>query len=258
MDNFEDYYEILRVANTATFAEIKKSYDELIFIWHPDRHPERVKKRAEEETKRLNRAYSILSKQSERAKYDSECRQHIGGAAGATGKRISGTPNPVVDPYHIEFKNTVPGYVRKASFTVFNTGGQYSKININNPDSWLRVVAWHSLSTTDELPLKVDIEAVGKDWGKRYSDVICISLDNEQARVNVLLTTRLRLEIKDHKWHDVAYDDLKAWVKNRKDYLDAGNELGGKTFRYRLNKSTHKYQFRLRYSYKSGIYDPYH
>lgn len=256
MDNFEDYYDILRVADTATFAEIKQSYDELIFIWHPDRHPDRVKKRAEEEAKRLNRAYSVLSKQPERAKYDTERRQHTDGSKGSAGTRTAGAPKPVVDPYHIEFKNTVPGYVRKASFTVFNTGGHYSKININNPDSWLRVVAWHSLSTTDELPLKIDIEAIGKDGGKRYSDVICVSLDNVQAKVNVVLTTRMRLEIKDHGWHDIDFDNLKAWVRKRKDVLDTGRILRGKVFRYRFNTISRKYQIRLRRDFPSAVYDP--
>lgn len=78
-----------------------------------------------------------------------------------------------------------------------------------------------------------------------------------QTYLTVTLETRIRLEIKDHSWHDMGYEDLKDWVKKRKDRLDAGEELKGKTFRYRFNKNKGKYQIRLRHAYDSAIYDPF-
>ena len=38
----EDYYAILEVSNTATSAEITKSYKSLAFRWHPDRNKDAV------------------------------------------------------------------------------------------------------------------------------------------------------------------------------------------------------------------------
>jgi hypothetical protein len=245
----DDYYEILQVHNLAEPEVIEAAYKKLAQKYHPD-----INKTAGAvaKMKKINVAHDVLCDAVKRRDYDSSRQPKYTGP-----DKDGGPPKPVIDPDHIEFKGVKPSEIKKASFTLFNTGGQYSKININNPDSWLRVVAWHSLSTTDELPLKVDIEAIGKDWSKRYSDAICVSLDNIQARVNVVLSTRIRLEIKDHGWHDIEFDKLKGWVKKRKDTLDTGETLRGKTFRYRLNMTTGKYQFRLRRDYPRAIYDPY-
>jgi curved DNA-binding protein CbpA len=247
MEPQKDYYEILQVHYLAEPDVIDAAYKKLAQKYHPDHSGDMVK------MKKINMAHDILCDPIKRRDYDNQRQRKTNGSTSTNSP-----PKPTIDPYNIEFNNVEPGYCKKASFTVFNTGGQYSKININNPDSWLRVIAWHSLSTTDELPLKVDIEAIGKDWGKRYSDVICISLDNIQAKVNVVLSTRMRLEIKDHSWHDIDFVNLKAWVKKRKDEIDTGQVLKGRTFRYRFNTMTHKYQIRLRRDYSNAIYDPGH
>jgi hypothetical protein len=234
---------------TARPKVIKAAYRALASEIAPDINPSPD---ANEKMVKINKAYEVLSDPVKRRDYNNN-RQYKTSEPG----KSNSPPKPAIDPYYIEFKNVAAGVIKKASFTVFNTGGHYTKINIGNPDSWLRVVAWHSISTNDELPLKVDIEAIGRDWYKRYSDVICVSLDNIQARVDVLLTTRFRLEITDHEWHNIEFENLKTWIKKRKDILDTGEMQRGKTFRYRLNKVTRKYQFRLRRDYPSAIYDPY-
>lgn len=248
MEPVDDYYEILQVNPTARPKVIKAAYRALASEIAPDINPSPD---ANERMVKINKAYEVLGDPIKRRDYDNR-RQHKTGSSGTT----YASPKPTIDPDHIEFTDVRPGEIKRASFTIFNTGGQYSKININNPDSWLKVVAWHSLSATDELPLKVDIEAQGKDWNKRYADIIGVNLDSIQARINVVLTTRMRLEIQDHGWHDIEFDNLKGWVKKRKDILDTGELLRGKTFRYRLNKVTGKYQFRLRRDYPRAIYDP--
>lgn len=60
--------------------------------------------------------------------------------------------------------------------------------------------------------------------------------------------------LRDHNWHDLAYDDLADWVKNKKERLDSGEMLRGATFRYKLNLNTSKYQVRLRSSIKEALY----
>lgn len=66
-----DYYEILGVSPDATQSKIKSTYRELVKIHHPDAHDtEEAKARATPIFRRIQRAYEILSDQTERAKYD--------------------------------------------------------------------------------------------------------------------------------------------------------------------------------------------
>jgi hypothetical protein len=52
--------------------------------------------------------------------------------------------------------------------------------------------------------------------------------------------------IADQEWHDIDYGDLTDWVKVRAKVLDSGKVVVGKTFLYRLNHFTGRYQRRLR------------
>jgi curved DNA-binding protein CbpA len=261
MDTYENYYEILGVAPIATLDEIKKAYLDKCWIFADDRMqgaPESARRQAEEEHKKVNRAFEILKDTAKRSAYDKTLSGQNAGTTNSKGASAITKPKPIVEPTQIQFKKVKPGEVKKASFLIINSGGSYSKIKISNPDSWLTIIDWHSLSTIDELPLKVNIEAQGRDWNKTYSENININLDEAQTYLTVTLQTRLRLEIKDHNWHDIEFENLKNWVKKRTDRLDTGEELKGRTFRYRLKKSTGKYQIRLSHAYRSAVYDPFH
>jgi len=52
--------------------------------------------------------------------------------------------------------------------------------------------------------------------------------------------------ITDHKWHDIQYHHLPEWVKRRVKELDH-HTLTGKSFKYRRQRKSGKYQRRLRY-----------
>jgi len=253
METFEDYYEILQVHPSAEPEVIEAAYRKLAQKYHPDVSKNPV---AIERMKKINIAHDVLGDPEQRKKYHSEWLQKKQGAVGSSGVHSTILPMPIVEPTYIKLNNVTPGQVKKASFIVINGGGPYSKISIDNPDSWLRVTTWRSLSSADELPLKVYVEAQGVDWSATYSENIRIKLDKVEAYVKVELETKLLL--RDHRWHGIDYDDLKDWVKRRKDRLDAGEELKGKTFRYRLNRSTNRYQVRLRHAYSSAVYDPFH
>lgn len=53
-------YEILGVPATATQAQIKKAFRQLITEWHPDRNQHRTEE-AEEMSKKIIAAYSLLA-----------------------------------------------------------------------------------------------------------------------------------------------------------------------------------------------------
>ena len=64
-----DCYEVLGVSRSASADEIKKAYRKLALKYHPDRNPE-DKDQSEEKFKEATEAYSILSNQENRARYD--------------------------------------------------------------------------------------------------------------------------------------------------------------------------------------------
>ena len=64
----EDFYSILDVKKDATDDEIKKAYRKLALKWHPDKNPDN--KQAEEQFKKIVRAYETLGDSSKRKEYD--------------------------------------------------------------------------------------------------------------------------------------------------------------------------------------------
>lgn len=78
-----DYYEILGVARGASTDEIKKAYRKIALKYHPDKNPgDQV---AEAKFKEAAEAYSVLSDEDKRTRYDNYGHAGVDGAGGSWG-----------------------------------------------------------------------------------------------------------------------------------------------------------------------------
>jgi molecular chaperone DnaJ len=77
MSGKRDYYEVLSVAKDASPSDIKKSYRKLAMQFHPDRNPDDPA--AEDKFKEASEAYSVLSDEDKRARYDQFGHAGMGG-----------------------------------------------------------------------------------------------------------------------------------------------------------------------------------
>lgn len=180
-EEWKDWYEILGVDPEASEEEIKKAYRDLAKRLHPDHlgnRSESTRRWAEEKFKKINRAYEVLGNPQKRQQYDAKWYQR------------SIKPKPVVKPQYIQFDDIEPGKIQISSFFIRNVGGPYKKIWISNPDSWVRIVRWFSLTDSDELPLQVEIEVEAEEWGKSYIEYIRVKLDEEETQVKIELQTK--------------------------------------------------------------------
>lgn len=83
MSEKRDYYEVLGLSKGATPEEIKKAYRKTANKYHPDKNP--GDKDAEEKFKEAAEAYSVLSDEDKRRRYDQFGHAGVDGSAGAGG-----------------------------------------------------------------------------------------------------------------------------------------------------------------------------
>ena len=88
MNDMRDYYDILNVDKNASDNEIKKAYRKVAMKYHPDKNPD--DKGAEEKFKAAAEAYSVLSDNEKKSRYDQMGHQQYqqfgsGGQGGFSG-----------------------------------------------------------------------------------------------------------------------------------------------------------------------------
>lgn len=113
-----NYYQVLDVPYTATKTDIARAYRALIRHAHPDRFMDEASRlKAEERTKLLNAAYTVLTKPELRQEHDEVIRHHaVDDALFAryTGNTAPGTPGGLNgngfqgSPYHQMQRVTKP------------------------------------------------------------------------------------------------------------------------------------------------------
>ncbi len=111
-----DYYEVLEVSKAASIDEIKKAYRKKAVQFHPDKNP--GNKEAEEKFKEATEAYSVLSDQESRSRYDRfghAAFSQGGGAGGFQGGDFSGFEDIFGDIFGSFFGGSMGGDPRRGS-----------------------------------------------------------------------------------------------------------------------------------------------
>lgn len=149
----DDFYATLGIQKNATEDEIKKAYRNLAFKYHPDRNP--GDKSAEENFKKINEAYSVLSDSSKRAQYDSDMYNGNAGAQ-SQGYGTYGNYNPF---------GGFGGYYRGGSANGTN-GESYDPFSEWANPGWQKTYSYSSQSEYDE-PISRS-QALGMIFGKAF------------------------------------------------------------------------------------------
>ena len=111
-----DYYEVLEVSKSASLDDIKKAYRKKAVQYHPDKN--QGDKEAEEKFKEATEAYSVLSDQESRARYDRfghAAFSQGGGAGGFQGGDFSGFEDIFGDIFSSFFGGAMGGDPRRGS-----------------------------------------------------------------------------------------------------------------------------------------------
>ena len=89
----ENYYKVLDVSSRASQAEIKERFRFLANAYHPDKFATQAHKdKAEDEFKKINEAYQVLSVPAKRAEYDR--RLSLTSYTSPTQSRNNSQPSP--------------------------------------------------------------------------------------------------------------------------------------------------------------------
>lgn len=170
-------YDILNVSIDAPINDIKKSYKKLAFQWHPDKNKENQAE-AEQKFKDISNAYSILSDENERRKYDQ---------LGDDNYNNNGSGEPDINPMDIFerfFGNGVGHPFAEHNFGGHNFRHHFS-FNDFNVHHTTQVKKCKSIGHTYNTTLDEVYKGINKNMKitiKKYCNLCVEKCDNCQGR----------------------------------------------------------------------------
>lgn len=174
----KEYYDILDVPLTATPAEIKAQYRQLVRVYHPDRFRNQDDKAyAEEKLKEINIAFQVLSGTSVRP--------------GPFEARVA--PQPIAYPPQLDFGTLQIGQRAKRNLQIGNLGGPAENIGYvySNTKPWFQLSKGKRIYAEQPFPLDfelaVDTRRLKPDM--LYQEWVEIVLDGMPVRVGLQLQT---------------------------------------------------------------------
>jgi len=86
----------------------------------------------------------------------------------------------------------------------------------------------------------------GITWVDAFQPPIEAPLRKLAERIGEILGMSKREVVPPVKWYEINYEDLNEWVKERIKVINSGKQLVARTFIYRKNRYTGKYERKLK------------
>lgn len=164
----ETLYDVLEVSRKASKEVIEKAYKTLAKKYHPDMQTPENRAKAEEMMKKINEAYSVLSDEQKRQKYDE--RLEVEEQKNNTNNNSSYSAN---SNYYGPHNNNKTQH----SNTAYNQNTNYYSQPIYNTDNNVKNNDWREayskLSKKEQKKLKKKIEQeANEEYRKMYEDYL--------------------------------------------------------------------------------------
>jgi hypothetical protein len=205
LEDFTTHYEMLEVAEAASFEEIRTAYRRMAQEYHPDRVPEHLKKLkrdAEEKLKQINEAWAVLGNAAKRHQYDAELKEIREAEANdfecepptppPPPPRQTPPPRLVISQTWFDFTGRGPSEKLEGKFTVGTTRGLL-EATVKSPEPWLHVLQDQvAASASQEISFR--IEGSTLQLGKMYSGAITVQSNAGNYDVGISVTLDLQKE----------------------------------------------------------------
>jgi hypothetical protein len=114
----ESHFQLLELDQTASLADMKQAYKDLVMVWHPDRFPNnaRLRQKAEDKLKQFNDAYESLKLWYGNPRQSQKVRDQ--GSAAPHRANVSGPPPRSPRPGPVPSRHAPPPHVKTSGLYI--------------------------------------------------------------------------------------------------------------------------------------------